>query len=165
MISVIATATRPESIAWARELGAEAIISHHEPLDEGLKAAGIGEVDYILCMNSTGQHFDAMCRAIAPQGTIASIVELSEPVNLGALMRKSARFVWELMFTRSLFQTADMDQQGIILAHIADLIDAQTLRARVEATLEALRAMSAAEHHALMADVAKRLHAPPLRRH
>ncbi len=150
-LRVIATASRAESTKWVRELGADEVIDHREPLDAGLaKVTAGGQVDYILCMNSTAQHWDAMCRGIAPQGLIASIVEVSEPVNIGQLMGKSAGFVWELMFTRSMHGTADIAAQGEILERVATLLDQGTLRGTAKRVLSPICASTLREAHALL---------------
>lgn len=150
-LRVIATASRPESREWVLGLGADAVINHREPLDEGLAAVTPdGEVDFILCLNSTEQHWDAMCRAIAPQGTIASIVEVSKPVDIAPLMRKSARFAWELMFTRPMFETHDVAAQGEILARIAELVDDGTIKPTANTVLGPISAAALREAHALV---------------
>ncbi len=150
-LRVIATASRPETIEWVEGLGADAVINHREPLDEGLKGVEPGgEVDYILCLNSTEQHWDAMCRATAPQGTIASIVETSRPVDLNRLKSKSARFVWEFMFTRSMHQTHDIAQQGEILARLAPLLDDGTIRGTATAKLSPIDAATLRQAHEMV---------------
>lgn len=150
-LRVIATASRPESTEWVEGLGADAVINHREPLDEGLAhLSPKGQVDYILCLNSTGQHWDAMCRAIAPQGTIASIVESSTPLDLAQLKSKSARFAWEFMFTRSMYETDDLAQQGQILARLAELIDDGTLRGTATTRLSPIDAATLRRAHAML---------------
>lgn len=150
-LRVIATASRSESTEWVRELGADAVIDHREPLDEGLaKVTPNGQVDYVLCMNQTQQHWDAMCRCIAPQGLIGSIVEVSEPLNVGPLMSKSAGFVWELMFTRSMHRTPDVAAQGKILERIASMVDETTLRGTAKQVLSPICAETLRQAHALL---------------
>ncbi|MBL4665372.1 MAG: zinc-binding alcohol dehydrogenase family protein, partial [Nitrospinaceae bacterium] len=114
-LNVIATASREESRAWCLKLGANKVINHRNSLAEELIAQGMDTVDYIFCLNNTDQHWDAMAKVIAPQGRICSIVETKEPVNLGTLKKKSATFVWEFMFTRSMYQTTDMIEQQRLL--------------------------------------------------
>ena len=150
-LRVIATASRPESTAWVKSLGAHEVINHRDPIDEGLKSVTAdGSVDYILCLNSTQQHWDAMCRAIAPQGKIASIVETSGPLDIGPLMRKSAGFVWELMFTRPMFKTPDMAKQGEILNKIASLIDQGILRNTTNTILSPISAANLRKAHQML---------------
>ncbi len=122
-LKVIATASRPESSAWSKKLGADLVVNHRNALDAELAAIESPHVDFILCLNNTDQHWNAMANAIAPQGSICSIVETSEPVELGLLKSKSASFTWEFMFTRSMFQTPDMIEQQKLLNRISDLVD------------------------------------------
>ncbi|MFP5393150.1 MAG: zinc-binding alcohol dehydrogenase family protein, partial [Gammaproteobacteria bacterium] len=130
-LEVIATASRQESADWCRDLGATHIIDHTGDLHAQLKALDIPAVDYILCLNSTDQHFAAMVEAVAPQGKICSIVEAKQPLAVDTLFRKSATLVFELMFTRSMFGTADMVEQHKLLTEVARLIDEGVLRTTV----------------------------------
>lgn len=149
-LRVIASASRDETRAWVREMGADDVVNHRTPLDEELRATNLpgGCVDYIFCLNDTDAHWPAMCNAIAPQGTICSIVGTRAPLDMGPLKSKSARFAWEFMFTRSMYGTADIAAQGVILQRVAELIDDGTLRSTRNATLSPIRA-----------DVMRRAHA------
>jgi zinc-binding alcohol dehydrogenase family protein len=123
-LEVVATASRPESSEWVRKCGADHVINHHEPLVEQLeRVVGRAFVDHVLCLNATQQHWDAMCKVIAPQGLIVSIVESPVPLDVSPLIMKSAGLVWEGMFTRSIYSTPDMAEQGRILDRIAELVD------------------------------------------
>ncbi|MGC2571275.1 MAG: zinc-binding alcohol dehydrogenase family protein [Candidatus Nitrosopolaris sp.] len=129
-INVIATASRSESIEWCKKMGADYIIDHHKNLKSQIKEiTGIDYADYIFCLNNTDGHFDSMKQLIAPQGKICSIVETKTPVEMGGILRqKSVTFVWEVMFTRSLFQTYDMIEQHHLLNTVADLIDSKKIK-------------------------------------
>lgn len=133
-LTVIATASRPESAAWCRSMGADHIADHLD-LVATVRAQGFETVDYILNAADTIGHWDAMAELIAPQGMICSIVEFDGGVNLTKLQAKSAGFVWELMFTRSLFKTADIAKQGLILGEVAKLADEGRLRSPLTQTL------------------------------
>ncbi len=124
-LDVIATASREASAAWCRKLGADEIINHHEPFTEEFKRIGADEVDYILCFNSTERHIQNMADVIKPQGKICTIVETknSQPVNISVFQRKSVAFMWELMFTRPLFQTPDMQAQHDLLNEAGRMLD------------------------------------------
>lgn len=124
-LNVIATASRGESAAWCRKLGADEVINHHEPFAEEFKRIGAAEVDYILCFNSTEMHIQNMADVIKPQGKVCTIVETknSQPVNINVFQRKSAAFMWELMFTRPLFQTPDMQAQHDLLNEAGRMLD------------------------------------------
>ena len=139
-LKVIATASRTRSSMWIKQMGANHVVNHRNPVDEELREIGIETVDYILCLNNTDQHFPAMANAIAPQGKICTIVENSGPLEIGLLKSKSATFVWEFMFTRAMFQTPDMHRQGKILQRIAALIDSEELVTTVGDTIEPITA-------------------------
>jgi NADPH2:quinone reductase len=133
VINVIATASRSESVEWCKKMGADYVINHHKDLRSQIKQIiGIDYADYILCLNNTDGHFDSMKQLIAPQGRICSIVETKAPVDMGGILRqKSATFVWELMFTRSLFKTYDMIEQHHLLDTVADLVDSKRLKTTI----------------------------------
>ena len=149
-LRVIATASRPESAAWARELGADETIDHTKDLAPQLAALGTADVDYILCCNSTDHHFPAFAAIIAPQGKICSIVNTTKPVDLAPLMQKSVTFAWELMFTRPAFQTADMIVQHQILDEAAALVEAGTLTTTAATRLAPINAANLKKAHALL---------------
>ncbi len=122
-LNVIATASRPETIAWCQKLGADEVVNHRHNLAEEIEKVGYQNVDYILCLNDTDGHWQAMTEAIKPQGTICSIVENEGPLGMDTLKSKSAAFVWEFMFTRSMYQTEDMAEQGNLLNELSQLIE------------------------------------------
>jgi zinc-binding alcohol dehydrogenase family protein len=127
-LRVIATASRPESTRWARELGADDVIDHTRPLADQLRALSVPEVDFLMCLTAPEPYVDAFAALIKPQGKICLIVSPQGPLPIGALMRKSATIAWELMFTRSLFETPDMIEQHAILDATADLVERGAVR-------------------------------------
>ncbi|WP_226663170.1 zinc-binding alcohol dehydrogenase family protein [Microbulbifer aggregans] len=139
-LNVIATASRTKSSMWIKQMGAQHVVNHRNPVDSELSDIGIPMVDYILCLNDTDQHFPAMANAIKPQGKICSIVDNREPLALNLLKPKSAAFVWEFMFTRAMFQTDDMIRQQEILNKISDLIDLEKLVTTVGDSIEPITA-------------------------
>jgi len=147
-LKVIATASREETIDWVKKMGADKTINHHHAIDEELKAIDVAQVDFILCLNSTAQHWAAMANAIAPQGCICSIVETPEPVDLDLLKSKSATFVWEFMFTRSMYQTPDMIEQQRLLNTIADRIDEGELVTTMNQIIRPINAANLRKAHA-----------------
>ena len=149
-LRVIATASRPESSAWVRELGADGVVDHTKELAAQLTELGFPELDYILCCNSTDHHFPAFARIIAPQGKICAIVSTQKPVDLAPLMQKSVTFAWELMFTRPTFETADMLAQHQILDETAALVEAGTLRTTAATRLSPINAANLRKAHALL---------------
>ncbi|WP_246321192.1 zinc-binding alcohol dehydrogenase family protein [Paenibacillus germinis] len=149
-LTVIGTASRPTSIDWVKTMGADHVINHHNSFVPQLNALGLQHTDYILCLNSTEQHWQNMAEAIAPQGKICSIVETDQPLNLTLLKNKSVTFVWELMFTRSMFQTEDMIEQHNLLNEVAQLIDSGTIRTTLAVRLEPIDATNLRKAHAMI---------------
>lgn len=149
-LTVIGTASRPASIDWVKSMGADHIINHYSSFVPQLNAISLQNADYILCLNSTEQHWQNMAEAIAPQGKICSIVETDQPLNLTLLKNKSVTFVWELMFTRSMFQTADMVEQHKLLNEVAQLIDSGTIRTTLAVRLEPIDATNLRKAHAMI---------------
>ncbi|MEZ5738399.1 MAG: zinc-binding alcohol dehydrogenase family protein [Burkholderiaceae bacterium] len=139
---VVATASRPASREHCLALGADAVIDHGQPLRAQLKALGIRGVDAILCLTDPSPVFGELADILAPFGQVCSLVEASADLPMNLLRGKSASFGWEGMFTRSLFQTADMARQGGILAEVAGLVDAGTLRTTMRENGGALCAAS-----------------------
>ncbi|MYL33617.1 zinc-binding alcohol dehydrogenase family protein [Pontibacillus yanchengensis] len=149
-LTVIGTASREETITWTKNRGADYTINHHHSFGPQLEGLEMKEVDYIFCLNSTAHHWDEMVNVIKPQGKICSIVETDENLNLSALQHKSATFVWEFMFTRSLFQTEDMIEQHTILSHVAKLIDEGDIKTTLTQTLTGLNTRNLRQAHATL---------------
>ena len=149
-LKIIATASRIETIDWVKKMGADLTLNHRNAIDDELKAIDEPQVDYILCLNSTSQHWAAMANAIAPQGRICSIVETPEQVDLDLLKSKSATFVWEFMFTRSMYQTPDMIEQQRLLNTIAERIDNGELVTTTKQIIRPINAANLRKAHALV---------------
>jgi NADPH2:quinone reductase len=147
-LRVIATASRPESGDWCRKLGADDIINHHEPFQQEFRRIGASEVDYIVCLNSTEKHLQNMADVIKPQGKVCTIVETKGPVNINPFQRKSAAICWELMFTRPMFETPDMQAQHDLLNDTASLFESGTLRTTKTRSFGRLSAENLRKAHA-----------------
>ncbi|WP_231583052.1 zinc-binding alcohol dehydrogenase family protein [Yersinia aldovae] len=122
-LQVIATASRPESRDWCEKLGAHAVINHFGDMAEQLAVQNLSAPDLILLLNDPDRHYPALADMLAPQGKLCCIVPFKQDPNLNLLMRKSASFLWEFMFTRAMFSTADKSTQGVILNSVAAMID------------------------------------------
>ena len=149
-LKVVATASRDESRDWCLKQGADHVINHRLSLVEELAIQNINQVDYILCLNNTDQHWKAMAEIIAPQGGICSIVETTAPVELADLKKKAATFSWEFMFTRSMYQTPDMVEQQNLLNAIAELINKDQLVTTVNLVMKPINAENLRKAHAMI---------------
>ncbi len=134
-LTVIATASRPESISWCKKLGADFVIDQHN-LKDALEKIGHSQVNYILDFVNMEEYWNLAAEIIKPQGHIVSITGSSKPLNLNILKNKSVTFSWEFMYTRSMFMTDDMDRQHQILNEISDLLDKGTLITTLTTTLK-----------------------------
>ncbi|MCB5187758.1 zinc-binding alcohol dehydrogenase family protein [Methylobacillus caricis] len=149
-LHVIATASRPESAAWCRELGAHDIVDHSVDIVSQVKALNLEYVDYVLILNNTDQHCPAAVRLVVPQGAICSIVENNHLLDIAPLKNKSASFTWELMFTRAMYKTEDMIKQHYLLNEIARLADHGILRTTLAQTLTPINASNLKKAHAAL---------------
>jgi len=125
-LTVIATASRPESVEWVRKLGAKHVADHSKPIDEALHAIGFSGVDYIAAITTTSGSAPSLARAMNPQGHITLIDNFDD--SIAPFKPKSITVSWEMMFTRSLFQTADIDAQHRLLKEVSAMVDAGALR-------------------------------------
>jgi NADPH:quinone reductase len=148
-LEIIATASREDSARWCREHGADRIADHRD-LVASVRGQSRHHVDFIFCTNQSGPHFDAMAELIAPQGAICSIVGTERPVEISKLMGKSASFGFELMFTRSTFQTEDMIEQHRLLNRVADLVDAGMIKTTLSETLTGFTAENHRQAHKMV---------------
>ncbi|HEY0504886.1 MAG TPA: zinc-binding alcohol dehydrogenase family protein [Lysobacter sp.] len=146
--TVIATASREDTIAWVKALGAHHVIDHRQPLGPQLAALGFEHVDAALNLYDTNRYWEQLGEVLAPQGHVGLVVEPKEPVKLGDPYKfKCIGIHWEMMFGRPRFQTADMDEQGRILDRVAQLIDAGELRGTHRETLSPINAANLREAH------------------
>ena len=146
-LTVIATASRPETIAWCKQMGAHHVINHRNPLDEELKAIGIPAVRYVAGLTATDHHQQAILNALAPQGALAMIDD-PEVFDIVPFKRKSLAVHWELMFTRSLYETTDIAEQHRLLSEISTLIDAGVLKTTLTEEFGAINAANLRRAHA-----------------
>lgn len=148
-LTVIGTASRPETEQWVRNLGAHHVIDHSKPLSKELKNIGFDSVQYVASLNQTDHHFSEIVESIAPQGKFALI---DDPASLDVvkLKRKSISLHWEFMFTRSMFATPDMQKQHDLLNEIARLIDAGTIKTTIAENFGTINAANLRRAHTLL---------------
>ena len=126
-LTVIATASRPETQDWVRECGAHHVINHRQPLAPQVEALGLGAPGFVFSTTQTDQHLADIVALIAPQGRFGLIDDM-EVLNAMPFKLKAVSLHWELMFTRPLFGTPDMAEQGKLLNEVAALVDAGRIR-------------------------------------
>lgn len=145
--TVIATASREDTQSWVKELGAHHVVDHHGDLLAAVKAVAPQGVDDVLSLTHTEQHFAKLVELLKPQGKLALIDDPAKPLDITLLKSKSISLHWELMFTRSLFHTDDMQAQHQLLNEAADLVDAGVLRTTLRENLGAINAANLRRAH------------------
>jgi NADPH2:quinone reductase len=146
-LTVIATASRPETAAWVKELGAHHVVDHSKPLAAEVEALGIGAPAFVFSTTNTAQHLPAIVETIAPQGRFGLI---DDPATLDVMpfKRKAVSTHWELMFTRPLFQTPDMIEQHNLLNAVSQLVDDGKIRTTLAETVGTINAENLRKAHA-----------------
>lgn len=148
-VTVIATASRPETQSWVKELGAHHVVDHSKPLAEQIAALGIGAPAFVFSTTETHRHFKEIVELIAPQGRFG-LIDDPDTLDVMPFKRKAVSTHWELMFTRSLFQTADIAEQGKLLDAVSRLIDESKIRTTVTEVLRPINAANLKAAHALI---------------
>ena len=146
---VIATASRPETTAWAREMGAHHVIDHSQGLAAQVAALGLGAPSFVFSTTQTQLHLAEIAELIAPQGRFA-LIDDAPSIDVNVFKRKSVSIHWELMFTRSLFGTADIAEQGRLLNDVARLIDAGVMHTTLTERFDPIDAANLRKAHALI---------------
>jgi len=148
-LTIVATASRPETREWVRALGAHHVIDHAQPLTQQLRGIGFEQVDYVASLTHTGQHLAQIVEVLAPQGKLA-LIDDPESLDVRLLKRKSISLHWEFMYTRSMFQTPDMIEQHRLLGRVAQLVDAGALRSTLAERFGTINAANLRRAHALL---------------
>ena len=148
-LNIIGTASRAESAEWIKTLGADLVLDHKKPMAAQLKELGLAEVDYVISLTHTDQHLNDILELIKPQGKLA-LIDDPEPIDIRPMKRKSLSLHWELMFTRSLYQTEDMSAQQLLLQQVADMVDAGQLKTTLSADFGKINAENLRKAHQLI---------------
>jgi NADPH2:quinone reductase len=150
-LTVVATASRPETREWCLKLGANHVINHREPLRPQTEALGIDEFPYIANLYNTEAYWEQTADLIAPFGTLGLIVEPREKLHIGdPLKAKCVRIVWEFMAARVRFKSPEMHLQGRYLAEVASRCEAGSFPKIHTRVFESLTAANLREAHAAM---------------
>jgi len=148
-LTVIGTASRPETVKFARRMGATHVVDHRRPLAPQVREVAPDGVDLVFGTTGTEQNLAAYADFVKPFGQIVAIDDFG-PVEIGLLKSKSISFHWEFMFTRSLHRTADQAEQGRILNQIARLVDAGILTTTATTDLGKITAEHLREAHRIL---------------
>ena len=145
----IASASRPETIAWVNKMGATHVVDHRQPLAPQLDALGLRTVDAIANFADTDRYWKDIGELIAPQGHVGLIVEPKGPLAIGGPFKaKCVGIHWETMFGRARFRTADMIEQHRVLDRIAALVDAGEIATTHTETIGTIDAANLRAAHA-----------------
>lgn len=148
-MTVIGTASRPETVDWVKRMGADHVIDHRQPMLAQLQVLGIGEVSYVASLTHTEEHLAQLIEVLRPQGRLG-VIDDPHSLDVMPLKLKSLSLHWELMFTRSLFETPDMINQHHLLNRIAQLIDQGILQTTLGEHFGVINAANMRRAHALV---------------
>jgi len=146
-LSVIATASRPETRTWVQDLGAHHVVNHAQPLAD--QVADLGAPGFVFSTTNTDKHVSDIARLIAPQGRFG-LIDDPPALDVIPFKRKSVSVHWELMFTRPMFKTTDMSAQGELLNEVARLVDDGTIRTTLGENFGLINAANLKRAHALI---------------
>lgn len=148
-LTVIATASRPETTQWVTELGADHVVNHREEMVQQVRALGLHFVDHIAIFNDM-RHWETAVELIRPEGGIVSIDDTDLPMPMGGMKMKAAALHWEFMFARAMHQTPDMIEQHKLLSYVAGEIDAGRIRTTLDTVLSPINAETLRKAHGLI---------------
>jgi NADPH:quinone reductase len=148
-LTVIATASRAETVAWVNEMGAHHAIDHTLPLAEQVAKLGLGAPAFVFSTTQTDRHLDEIAELISPQGQFG-LIDDPAVLDINRFKRKSVSVHWELMFTRSIFTTPDLAEQGKLLNEVSRLVDAGILRTTMTEQYAPIDAANLKQVHTLI---------------
>ncbi|KAI4860458.1 quinone oxidoreductase [Hypoxylon rubiginosum] len=94
---VITTASRPETIAFSKKMGATHVINHRKDIVQQIKDLNLPEdipLRYAYLTSRTEQYLKPAAEILAPFGKICSIVQAHFDMYGSEMMSKSLDFVW-----------------------------------------------------------------------
>ena len=148
-LKIIGTASRPETVAWIKDLGVDAVVNHRNKLSEEFAKQNLPEADYVISLTATDQHKEEIVKVIKPQGKFG-LIDDPKSLNVMQFKVKAVSTHIELMFTRSLFQTPDMIEQHNILNKVATLVDEGILKTTIGESFGKINAANLRKAHTLL---------------
>jgi zinc-binding alcohol dehydrogenase family protein len=148
-LTIIGTASRSETVEWIKELGAHHVIDHSKPLNQEIARLALPPVTYVAALNQTDHHWAAIAELVAPQGKVA-LIDDPEAIDVRLLKRKSVSLHWEFMFTRSMFETADIQKQHQLLNDVATLVETGAVKTTLAERFGKINAANLKRAHALI---------------
>ncbi|UQV44974.1 zinc-binding alcohol dehydrogenase family protein [Janthinobacterium lividum] len=148
-LTVIATASRGDSMEWCRAMGAHHVIDHRQPLPAQVAALKVAPVRHVAALSHTAQHVAELAELIAPHGKLA-VIDDHDAFDAAPLKGKSVSLHWEMVFTRPLYLTDDMQEQQRILQRVAGLLDEGVLRHTLRQCLSPMDAATLRRAHVLL---------------
>ena len=148
-LNVIATASRPETTQWVQSLGAHHVLDHRKPLAQELQQQGLPAPKYVVSLTHSEQHMPQIAQLIAPQGRWG-LIDDPASLDIRLFKSKSVSVHWELMFTRSMFSTEDMQAQHALLTEVGKLVDAGSLQTTMGEHLGRIDAANLRRAHSLI---------------
>jgi NADPH:quinone reductase len=145
-LTVIATASRPKTQAWVRDLGAHHVLDHSKPLAPQIAALSLDAPAFVFSTTHSDRYLADIAELIAPQGRVA-LIDDPKTLDITGFKRKAVSVHWELMFTRALYDTPDVAEQGRLLDQVAELVDAGRIRTTATDTLSPINAANLIEAH------------------
>lgn len=146
-LTVVATASRPDTEKWVRKFGAHYVINHRKPLSEELRGLGIEYAEYVAALTASDKHHDEIVKLIAPQGYLV-MTDDPKVFDIMPFKRKAVGINWEFMFARSMHKTPDMIEQHHLLNEVSALLDAGVLKTTLNETLSPINAANLKLAHA-----------------
>ncbi|WP_336165952.1 zinc-binding alcohol dehydrogenase family protein [Acinetobacter sp. 161(2023)] len=140
-LTIITTASRAETKEWVKQLGADYVLDHRQTLPAQIKQLGLTAPLYVFSTTQTDQHLLDIVELIAPQGHFGLIDDPAQ-LDIKPFKSKSVSVHWEFMFTRSMFQTEDMEKQSELLNEVSKLVDEGKIKTTVSQILSPINAQN-----------------------
>lgn len=148
-LTVIGTASRPETREWTLAHGAHHVIDHRQPWAPQLAALGIEHVTHVAGLNHSAAYVPQIAAVLRPEGQFA-LIDDSAGLDIGPFKGKSISIHWELMFTRAMFTTDTLARQHALLRRAAQLVDQGRLKHTLTRRIDGINAGSLMQAHALV---------------